>query len=224
MEVECIGKDKARAPYRVQLEGQHRYPVTSPKGRPLRALCRGVLYGIPFDGHNVITNRKKLTGVAARRIHVDKDRGHNYPHPFMVWVSGRSAASRREMKRRAAVEPVVGHVNAEHRMDRNYLKGRLGDRIYAVLAAAGYNFSLLLRWLAELLRVIIRALIETAPARNIAEPGTPWPPDWRLIQIARDADQHCRGDQRKRVEWSCESGRFNDGKAMLTLAQRPCQG
>ncbi len=49
------------------------------------------------------------------------------------------------MKRRAAVEPVIGHVKAEHRMDRNYLKGRLGDRINAVLAAAGYNFGLLLR-------------------------------------------------------------------------------
>jgi transposase, IS5 family len=72
------------------------------------------------------------------------------------------------MKRRAAVEPVIGHVKAEHRMGRNYLKGRLGDRINAVLAAAGYNFGLLLRWLAELLRIIIRTLIETDPAQNIA--------------------------------------------------------
>jgi IS5 family transposase len=59
------------------------------------------------------------------------------------------------MKRRAAVEPVIGHAKAKHRMDRNYLKGRLGDRINAVLAAAGSNFGLLLRWLAEVLRVII---------------------------------------------------------------------
>jgi hypothetical protein len=83
----------------------------------------------------------------------------------------RSAASQLpsvEMKRRAAVEPVIGHVKAEHRMDRNYLKGRLGDRINAVLAAAGYNFGLLLPWLAELLRIIIRAFFETVPARNIA--------------------------------------------------------
>ena len=50
------------------------------------------------------------------------------------------------MKRRAAVEPVIGHVKAEHRMDRNYLKGRDGDRANAILAAAGYNFRLLLRW------------------------------------------------------------------------------
>ena len=62
------------------------------------------------------------------------------------------------MKRRAAVEPVIGHVKAEHRMGRNYLKGRDGDRANAVLAAAGYNFALLLRWLAALLRALFRAV------------------------------------------------------------------
>jgi transposase, IS5 family len=69
------------------------------------------------------------------------------------------------MKCRAAVEPVIGHIKAEHRMDRNYLKGRDGDRINAVLAAAGYtgyNFSLLLRWLAELLRALI-VMLELGP-------------------------------------------------------------
>jgi len=72
------------------------------------------------------------------------------------------------MKRRAAVEPVIGHVKAEHRMDRNYLKGRDGDRINAVLAAAGYNFSLLLRWLAALLRVLFLALVRINPAVQTA--------------------------------------------------------
>ena len=49
-------------------------------------------------------------------------------------------------------------------MGRNYLKGPEGDRINAVLAAAGYNFSLLLRWLAELLRALILKLVRTNPA------------------------------------------------------------
>ena len=40
------------------------------------------------------------------------------------------------MRRRAAVEPVIGHIKTEHRMGRNYLKGRSGDRINAVLATA----------------------------------------------------------------------------------------
>ena len=48
-------------------------------------------------------------------------------------------------------------------MGRNYLKGRDGDRINAVLAAAGYNFALLLRWLARLLRALFQALITALP-------------------------------------------------------------
>ena len=77
------------------------------------------------------------------------------------------APIRREMRRRAAVEPVIGHIKAEHRMGRNYLKGRDGDRINAVLAAAGYNFSLLLRWLARLLRALLRMLLAAPmPAQN----------------------------------------------------------
>ena len=55
---------------------------------------------------------------------------------------------KRELRRRAAVEPVIGHLKAEHRMGRNHLAGRTGDAINAVLAAAGYNFRLLIAWLA----------------------------------------------------------------------------
>ena len=54
----------------------------------------------------------------------------------------------------AIAEPVIGHFKDDHRMRRNPLKGRDGDRINAVLAAAGYNFSLLLRWFEELLRAL----------------------------------------------------------------------
>jgi IS5 family transposase len=119
------------------------------------------------DGHTlgpVVADMERLTGVEVRRIHVDKGyRGHNHPNRFRVWISGQvhrvTKAIRREMRRRAGVEPVIGHVKAEHRMGRNYLKGRTGDRINAVLAAAGYNFSLLLRWLAALLRALFSLLL-----------------------------------------------------------------
>jgi IS5 family transposase len=57
----------------------------------------------------------------------------------------------RELRRRVAIEPVIGHLNAEHRMGRNYLAHHAGDAVNAVLAAAGYNFHLLLRWLELLL-------------------------------------------------------------------------
>ena len=170
-EVECIGKGKARTPYEFGCKVSVTTPVTSPKGGQF-VLHAKALHGNPYDGHTlgpIIAELEKLTGVETRRIHVDKGyRGHNHPHRFRVWISGQvrrvTASIRREMRRRAAVEPVIGHLKAEHRMGRNYLKGPEGDRINAVLAAAGYNFSLLLRWLAELLRALILKLVRTNPA------------------------------------------------------------
>ena len=173
-EVECIGKGKARAPYEFGCKVSVATPATKPKGGQF-VLHAKALHGNPFDGHTlgpVITELEALTGVETRRIHVDKGyRGHNHAHKFRVWISGQvrrvTAPIRREMRRRAAVEPVIGHLKAEHRMGRNYLKGRDGDRINAVLAAAGYNFGLLLRWLERLLRALMRMLLAVlAPAQN----------------------------------------------------------
>jgi len=174
-EVECIGKGKARTPYEFGCKVSIATPVTAPKGGQF-VLHAKALHGNPYDGHTlgpVIADLEKLTGIETKRIHVDKGyRGHNHPQRFRVWISGQvrrvTASIRREMKRRAAVEPVIGHVKAEHRMDRNYLKGRDGDRINAVLAAAGYNFGLLLRWLAELLLALIQMLAKADPTPQIA--------------------------------------------------------
>ena len=58
------------------------------------------------------------------------------------------------MKRRSAVEPVIGHLKNGHRMDRNRLAHRQGDAINPILAAAGYNFRLILKWIRLLLSLI----------------------------------------------------------------------
>jgi len=172
-EVECIGKGKARAPYEFGCKVSIVTPVTAPKGGQF-VLHAKALHGNPYDGHTlapVIADLEKLTGVAVLRIHGDKGyRGHNYPNRFKVWISGQlrrvTKAIRREMRRRAAVEPVIGHLKDDHRMRRNHLKGREGDRINAVLAAAGYNFSLLLRWFRQFLRVLLLIFGQTlAPPR-----------------------------------------------------------
>lgn len=52
--------------------------------------------------------------------------------------------------------------------DRNYFKSCVGDRNNGVRAAVGHNFRLPLLCFAELLRIIIRAFIETESAENIA--------------------------------------------------------
>lgn len=60
-------------------------------------------------------------------------------------------AIKRQMRKRSAVEPVIGHIKGEHRMGRNDLAGEDGDAFNAILAAAGYNFSLLVTWFRQIL-------------------------------------------------------------------------
>ena len=88
-------------------------------------------------------------------------RGHNAPpsHRFKIYTAGQkrlvTPQIKREFKRRAAVEPVIGHLKAKHRMGCNHLAHRAGDAINAMLTAVGYNFHILLRWLSLLLRRLL---------------------------------------------------------------------
>jgi len=91
-------------------------------------------------------------------------RGHNAPadHKFRVYTAGQkrrvNQQIKREFKRRAAIEPVIGHLKDDHRMGRNYLAHSSGDAINAILAAVGYNFRRLIQWLRLLmLRILIVA-------------------------------------------------------------------
>ena len=56
---------------------------------------------------------------------------------------------RRLLKRRQAIEPIIGHLKADHCMNRCHLKGAEGDAIHAVLCAAGYNIRWLLRMISK---------------------------------------------------------------------------
>jgi len=126
------------------------------------------LPGNPYDGHTlatVIPDMEALIGNIIARLLADKEyRGHNAPpdYKFRVFLSGQKRGVtpkiKRELRRRAAVEPVIGHLKAEHRMGRNYLWFRHGDAANAVLAAAGYNFCRLIRWLRLLLHLFLTAL------------------------------------------------------------------
>ena len=126
------------------------------------------LPGNPYDGHTlatVIPEIETQIGASLARIVADRGyRGHNPPpdHKFKVYISGQrrrvTETIKRELRRRSAVEPVIGHAKAEHRMGRNYLAGTHGDAANAVLAAAGYNFRRLLEWLALSLSIVLAAL------------------------------------------------------------------
>jgi transposase, IS5 family len=174
-EVECIGKGKAHKPYEFGVKVSVATPVKRSHGGQFVAHV-AALPGNPYDGHTlakVIPDIEALVGNTLERVIADAGyRGHNAPpeYKFRVYTSGQkrrlTAAIEREMRRRAAVEPVIGHLKAEHRMDRNHLAHRSGDATNAVLAAAGYNFRLLLRWLKFLLLRILIALSATAQLKS----------------------------------------------------------
>jgi IS5 family transposase len=67
-------------------------------------------------------------------------------------------AIKRELRRRSAIEPVIGHMKAEGHLGRCYLKGTAGDVVNAILTAIGHNLRLVLAWLRMLLRLIVAAL------------------------------------------------------------------
>jgi IS5 family transposase len=138
------------------------------------------LPGNPYDGHTparIIPAIEQLVGNEIERLHADAGyRGHNASpeDKFKVYTSKQkrrvTEQIKREMRRRAAVEPVIGHLKNEHRMDRNYLHHRHGDANNAILAAVGYNFSLLLWWLSLLLRLIFAACFVALLAQPTATP------------------------------------------------------
>jgi len=153
-ETECIGKGKADKPYEFGCKVSIATSVYPAKAGHF-VLHAQALHGRPYDGHTLKPVLQALTrwiGLKPQRILVDKGyRGHDYEHPHRVYHSGQrrgvTEAIKRELKRRAVVEPLIGHLKNEGHLGRNYLKGTQGDRLNVLLTAAGYNFRLLLKWL-----------------------------------------------------------------------------
>jgi len=153
--VECISKGKAHKRYEFGCKVS--VAATSRGGWFVGAMA---VHDNPYDGHTLKDALEQVQRVAGLPEHAFVDmgyRGHGYSGEVSVHVDkrrrGRTARSLwRWMKRRAAIEAGIGHLKREHRMDRNRLKGIEGDRLNAILSAAGMNFHKLLRWSADFVR------------------------------------------------------------------------
>ena len=136
------------------------------------------LPGNPYDGHtlrDVIEHIQNLTGCEIERAYVDKGyRGHDTENPRRVFISGQKrgvfGVIKRELRRRSAIEPVIGHLKAEGHLGRCYLKGRTGDAANAILSAVGYNFRRILAWLRILLRLFLIAIMRLSINRSALNP------------------------------------------------------
>lgn len=159
-EVECIGKGKARQPYEFGVKVG--IAITAKKGLIVGARS---FPGNPYDGDTLAEHHEQtaiLTGVTPEQVIVDLGYRGRTLEGAKVLHRGKpkrlTASEWRWLKRRQAVEPTIGHLKAEHRMRRCFLKGQLGDALNAVLAAAGYNLRWLMRWLLLFCAWILGAL------------------------------------------------------------------
>jgi IS5 family transposase len=150
-EVECICKGKVHKRYEF---GCKTSVATTSKSNWIVGVQ--AWHGNPYDGHTLsgaIGQVERLTGQTPNDVMVDQGyRGHGYEGSAIVHVvrtipKRATRAMKRMLRRRAAIEPTIGHLKSDNRLDRNYLTGQVGDKINAVLSAAGYNLRKLLRWL-----------------------------------------------------------------------------
>jgi IS5 family transposase len=155
--VACIAKGKAGKKY--EFGNKVSVATTSRGGWLLGALS---LPDNPYDGHTLDQQLAQVRQFVWHKIkttpeaYVDMGyRGHNHTGPETVHIDKRRRGSTpknrwRWMKRRAAVEPTIGHMKSEHRLERNRLKGTRGDTINALLSAAAMNFQKLLGFFLHL--------------------------------------------------------------------------
>ena len=178
-EVECIGKGKDSAPYEIGVKAS----IVVNTGRApggLFVLHAKALPGNPYDGHTlggIIEATEKLTGCAIERAYVDKGyRGHTTERPRRVFISGQKRGVfgiiERELRRRSAIEPIIGHMKSDGHLGRCHLKGRGGDAINVILTAVGHNLRRVLAWLRDLLTSILIGLWPLAVFYPTAKPAS----------------------------------------------------
>jgi IS5 family transposase len=155
-EVECIGKGKARKPYEFGVKVS--LAVTHKQGLMVGART---FPSNPYDGHTLREQIEQTTtllqdiGTAPTAAIVDLGfRGVDDDlKPVQVIHRGKYKSLTPQQKgwlrRRQAIEPLIGHTKQDHRVDRCWLKGAEGDSLHAVLCAAGFNICWLLRAIAR---------------------------------------------------------------------------
>ena len=155
-EVECLAKGKARKPYEFGVKSA--IVVSHQHGLMLGART---FPGNPYDGHILsavleqATNLTQDVGLKIKHVMVDLGfRGVDASNPDKEIIhrgkfKSLSKQQKAWLKRRTAVEPAIGHLKSDHRMDRCWLQGALGDALHSISCAAGYNLRWLLRAIAR---------------------------------------------------------------------------
>jgi len=154
-EVECLAKGKAHKPYEFGVKVSLATTLTSNFVVGLPALA-----GNPYDGHTLadqLDQGERLTGTRPRRCVVEQGyRGHGVEPTHTEVLSSRqrrkvTRAQKQALRRRKAIEPIIGHMKADGLLGRNFLKGAIGDTLNALLCGVGQNLRAILRHLRVVL-------------------------------------------------------------------------
>lgn len=146
-EVECISKGKVHKRYEFGCKVS--VVTTCQDGWILSSAAH---HGNPYDGATLsgcIEQATENTGVAIERAFVDKGYRGKAHHPpgVDVFISGKKNLPKflnKLLKGRSGIEPIIGHLKQDHRLNRNHLLGKVGDHINAVLAACAFNLKKML--------------------------------------------------------------------------------
>jgi transposase, IS5 family len=160
-QVDCISKGKARVRYEF---GTKVSVATTLDGGFVVGLRS--LPGNPYDGHTLAEALEQvaiLTDHPPRRAVVDRGyKGHGAT-AAQVLISGSrrglTPALARLLRRRSSIEPEIGHMKTDGRLSRCFLKGTIGDAIFAVLCGCGHNIRKILAHLRAWLTQIIAAIL-----------------------------------------------------------------
>lgn len=149
-DVECIAKGKAHKKYEFGCKVS--LVVTHKEGLVVSSQACD---GNPYDGHTLksaLEHTEYLTGHPVEIAFVDRGyRGHGVDNA-RVLISGMKRGVtlwfKKQLARRQAIEPRIGHMKSEGKLKRNFLKGKIGDKINALLCGAGENCRILTRRMA----------------------------------------------------------------------------
>lgn len=147
-EVSCIAKGKAHKKYEF---GSKVGIVSTIKNSFILAVDSFI--GNPYDGKtlsNLLIQTELNTGENITTVVLDKGyRGCKKAHPeIKIMLSGDrnlSPSEKNKLKQRSKIEPTIGLMKSKCRMDLNRLKGSIGDKLNATLAAVAYNLRMILR-------------------------------------------------------------------------------
>ena len=160
-DIACISKGKAHKRYefgcKVSITTTHKHGLV---------ICSEALPGNPYDGHTLkpaLESSERITGVEIDSAFVDRGyKGHGVESDLLrnhtkIFISGQrkglTKSLKKQLKRRSAIEPMIGHMKQDGKLGLCRLKGIIGDQINALLTGVGHNLRLILNHIRKLLKL-----------------------------------------------------------------------